>query len=426
MSKHKRQDKQNSLALHQRLGIGFGIINLITIIISVISLITMFSLYSAGKIPSQTMMYFSGAIVLLIVISAVASVIACKVLNSSVVRPLKILGNIANQLSMGDTSANIRVLTNDEVGRLMQSFRTMVDNIGRRTQTVEAIAGGDLTVDVEVNSENDVLGIALNSIVKKNNQVLSHISRTSNEIASEASQIAEASLNLAQTSAQQASSLEALAAAIEDMKARIDLSAEYADVVRTRANDVNHDAAEGNTRMAEMLKAMDDISESSANISKVMQTIEDIAFQTNILSLNASVEAARAGQYGKGFAVVADEVRSLATRSAKAAQETAQMINSSIQRVEHGTVIAKTTADAFHKIVSGIEEVAELAEKIAATSAEQAASIGTINGEISQISAMVQVNSAASQENTAATSELYEQAKALKEMVQAFKLKTQS
>lgn len=419
-----KQDKQNSIALHLRLAIGFGAVNMIMIFIALISLITMYRLYAAGSVSSLGLAYFSSAIVLLLVLSAIISVVACKSLNSSMVRPLKILNNFAKQLSLGDTSANIRVLTNDEVGKLMQAFKTMVENIRHQAETAEAIAAGDLTVQVEISSEKDVLGIALNSIIEKNNSILSRICSTSGQIASGAGEISETSVRLAEGSSHQAGSLEELAAAVTEVKSRIDLSAGHAEVARTRANDVSHDAVDGNKHMEEMLKAMDEINTSSANISKVMKAIENIAFQTNILSLNASVEAARAGQYGKGFAVVADEVRNLAARSAEAAKETADMVKNSIQKVEHGTIIAQTTADAFHKIVSGIEQVATLAGKIADTSAEQAAGIAAINQEISQVSAVVQANSAASEESSAATSHLYEQAGILKEMVQTFKLKS--
>lgn len=419
-----KQDKQNSIALPQRLAIGFGMVNIITVFISLIGIITMYRLYAAGSISLGAFASFSGAVVVLITVSAIISAVACKILNKSMVRPLKILNNIATQLSAGDTTANIRVLTNDEVGKLMQAFKTMVENTRHQAQTAEAIAAGDLTVQVEINSEKDVLGIALNSIVEKNNRILSRICGTSGQIAGGASQISEASIRLAEGSSRQAGSLQELAAAVAEVNSRINLSVEHAEVARTCANDVSHDAVDGNNRMEEMLKAMDEINTSSANISKVMKVIEDIAFQTNILSLNASIEAARAGQYGKGFAVVADEVRSLAARSAEAAQETADMVQSSIQRVEHGTMIAKTTADAFHKIVSGIERVAALAEKIAGTSAEQASGIAAINEEIRQVSDVVQANSAASEESAAATTQLYEQAEALKKMVQTFKLKT--
>ena len=420
----KKQEKQNSIALNKRLTIGFGIVNIVTVLISLISLFTIFALYSADSVSSNFFALFSAAILLLTVVCAVASFTICRALNGSIVRPLKILNNIAQQLSVGDASANVRVLTKDEVGEVMKSFKAMVENTRNQAQTAEAIAGGDLTVPVKINSEKDVLGIALSSIVEKNNYILSRICDTSGQVLSGAGQISEASIRLSEGASRQAGSLQELAAAVTEVKNQISLSADHAAMARTCANDVRYGAVDGNRRMEEMLKAMDEINRSSSNISKVIKAIEDIAFQTNLLSLNASVEAARAGQYGKGFAVVADEVRSLAARSAEAAKETADMIENSIQRAERGMGIAKTTADAFNKIVGGIEQVAGLAEKIAGASSEQAFGIARINDEISQVSAVVQANSAASEESTAATAQLYRQAEALKEMVQTFKLKT--
>lgn len=420
----EKQGKQNAIALSKRLVIGFGIVNIITVLISLISLFAIYRSYSAAGISSKSFAIFTVVILLLIVVSIVASSIICKVLNGSIVRPLKILNNIAQQLSVGDASANVRVLTKDEVGELMKSFRTMVENIRYQAQTAEAIAGGDLTVQVKINSEKDVLGIALSNIVEKNNHILSQICDASGQVVSGAGQISEASTRLSEGACRQSDSLQELAATVTEVKDWIELSADNAAMARTCANDVKDGAMDGNRHMEEMLKAMDEIDISASNISKVIKTIEDIAFQTNILSLNASIEAARAGQYGKGFAVVADEVRSLAARSAEAVKETTEMIASSMQRTEYGTKIAKTTADAFNKIVGGIDEVAGLAEKIASASTEQTSSIDRINDEITQVSGVIQANSAASEESAAASSQLYKQAETLKEMVQTFKLET--
>lgn len=419
----EKQEKQNSIALSKRLAMGFGIVNIMAVLISLVSIFTIYGLYSANNVSSGFFALFSAGMVVLAMGSTVASFIICRVLNKSIVRPLKILSNIARQLSVGDASANVRVLTKDEIGELMQSFKAMVENIRSQAQTAQAIAGGDLTVHVKINSEKDVLGIALSSIVEKNNHILSQICDTSGHVLSGTGQISEASIRLSEGAGLQAGSLQELAAAVTEVKNQISLSADNAAMARACANDVRHGAVDGNRHMEDMLKAMDEINVSSSNISNVIKAIEDIAFQTNLLSLNASVEAARAGQYGKGFAVVADEVRSLAARSAKAAKETADMIENSIQRAEHGMKIAQTTADAFNKIVGGIEQVAGLAEKIAGASSEQAFGIARINDEISQVATVVQANSAASEESTAATSQLYKQAETLREMVQTFKLK---
>lgn len=416
-------EKQNSIALNKRMAIGFGIVTMITILVSLISFFTVYRLYITSNVSSGIFGIFSAVMLFFIIVSIISGATICKKLNRSIVRPLKILNNIAKQISMGDASANVRVLTKDEIGELMGSFKEMVENIRAQAQTAEAISDGDLTVSVKINSEKDVLGIALNSILEKNNILISQIHDASKQVVSGAGQISDSSIHLAEGACQQASSLQELGATIDEVKDNINLSSENADKARARTNDVKVGAIEGNKHMEEMLKAMDEINMSSSNISNVIKAIEDIAFQTNILSLNAAVEAARAGQYGNGFAVVAEEVRNLSARSAEAAKETTNMIETSIQRAEYGSKIAKTTANAFNEIVTGIEQVAILVEEIANASVGQSSSIVQISNGITQVSNVVQSNSAASEESAAAIEELYKQAEALKYMVQTFKLK---
>lgn len=217
--------------------------------------------------------------------------------------------------------------------------------------------------------------------------------------------------------------MEELTASLEEISAQTELNAKNANKANELAESAKLNAVQGNSQMKDMLSAMEDINESSMNISKVIKVIDDIAFQTNILALNAAVEAARAGQHGKGFAVVAEEVRNLAARSASAARETTDMIEGSIKKAEGGTKIAKDTADALRKIVDGVEKVATLVNDIAIASNEQAMGIQQINQGIMQVSQVVQTNSATSEESAAASEQLSGQASMLKETVSRFKLK---
>jgi methyl-accepting chemotaxis protein len=221
----------------------------------------------------------------------------------------------------------------------------------------------------------------------------------------------------------QASSVQQLTASLAEVSSQTNLNAKNAERANELAQQVKETALTGDEQMHQMLAAMDEISESSANISKIIKVIDDIAFQTNILALNAAVEAARAGQHGKGFAVVAEEVRNLASKSANAAKETTELIEGSSRKIDAGTKIAKATAEALEQIVTQISAAAEIVNAIAEASNEQARAIDEINGGIQQISEVVQSNAATSQESAAASEQLSSQAEQLRQTVSVFKLK---
>jgi methyl-accepting chemotaxis protein len=199
-------------------------------------------------------------------------------------------------------------------------------------------------------------------------------------------------------------------------------NAENSGVAKKLSDQSKNSAHLGNEQMKKMISAMDGINQSSEKISKIIKVIDEIAFQTNLLALNAAVEAARAGKHGKGFAVVAEEVRNLAARSAKAAQETTEMIEDSLQKVSNGTTITNETAKALDEIVSGTTKVSDLVNDISTASNEQALGISQIVTALGQIDQVTQRNTASAEESAAAAEELSGQATQLKGLVGRFKL----
>lgn len=304
--------------------------------------------------------------------------------------------------------------------------RLVSSPVRKLVETADKIADGDLNVTIEQNSRDEIgiLASSFRRMTDNINEVMTNIHAASDQVASGSKQVSESSIVLSQGATEQASSVEQLTASVEEISSQTKRNAEGANEANILADTARENALQGNNRMKEMLKAMDDINESSGNISKIIKVIDEIAFQTNILALNAAVEAARAGQHGKGFAVVAEEVRNLAARSANAAKETTDMIEGSIKKVEGGTRIANETASALNKIVEDVAKVANLVGDIAVASNEQAVGIAQINQGITQVSHVVQTNSATSEEAAAASEELSSQAELLKEQVSRFKLRT--
>ena len=366
----------------------------------------------------------SVTIMLIIIIAGVLLAIILGIFISRIIsKPVVKMVKVSDKLAVGDVNVNVDINTKDEIGQLAAAFNRMIANIRAQAMTAERMADGDLTVEVAISSENDLLGKKLHEMVEKNNEVLSTIAAASDQVASGSRQISDSSIALSQGATEQASSVEELTASVEEISTQTKVNAESANKANQLAEIAKNNAQKGNDQMKEMQKAMEEINISSSNISKIIKVIDEIAFQTNILALNAAVEAARAGQHGKGFAVVAEEVRNLAARSANAAKETTEMIEGSIKKVEAGTKIANDTADALNKIVEDVTQAASLVNDIATASNEQATGIAQINQGIMQVSQVVQTNSATSEESAAASEELSSQAELLKDAVNRFRLK---
>lgn len=326
----------------------------------------------------------------------------------------------------GDTSVEVQSEDrdrDDEVGKIANAIAALVKQQREEAKLASMLASGDWDHEVSVRSQKDELGKALATMVEQVNSALIGVRLASEEVDAGSGQISDASQSLSQGATESAASLEEISSSTTEIGSQTKANAENAAQANILATQTRKAAESGNSKMSEMMGAMGAIQDSSKQIAKIIKVIDDIAFQTNLLALNAAVEAARAGRHGKGFAVVADEVRNLAGRSAKAAKETSEMIESSIEKVNNGTQIASSTEKALQEIVSSSVKVADLVGEIAAASNEQAQGILEIGQGLEQIDKVTQQNTANAEETAAAAEELSGQARELNGLLTKFKLR---
>jgi methyl-accepting chemotaxis protein len=314
----------------------------------------------------------------------------------------------------------------DELEQMNFCLQRLAEKMKTRAMIAEKVAAGDLCVSFNGSEKDDLLAVSLQKMVDSLNELIGNLISGVGQLEEMSQQISEASSSLSQGASTSAASLEQISASMVEIDSQVQANAANAENARVIASEARAAAETGTLKMTELTSAVSSIKSSGNQISKIIKLIEDVAFQTNLLSLNAAVEAARAGRHGRGFAVVADEVRKLATRSASAANSTADLIVESNQNIDNGANIAASTSNTLLEIEQGSIKTADFLAEIAAASKEQAGGISQITAGINQIDQVTQQNSAYAESTATAAVELTEHVQKLKTMIAGFKCRNSS
>jgi methyl-accepting chemotaxis protein len=328
-----------------------------------------------------------------------------------------------------------RLATRADPSRHAGEFRSIIQGVndtldavlapvGEASRVLEKLAARDLTAHVSGDFRGDHARLqqAVNSTAEALHDALAQVAQAVGQVSSAASQIASSAQSVADGASEQASSLEETSSQLESMGAATRQAAESAERANAVARSARAAASDGATAMEQMEGAMGKIRASAEGTSQIIKDINEIAFQTNLLALNAAVEAARAGEAGRGFAVVADEVRSLALRAKEAATKTEELIRQSVKEATEGEATSKHVTRKLAEIVQGIGEVSDIVREVSASAKEQATGIEQVNAAVGQMDRVTQQNAASSEESSSAAAELSGQAQELAAMVGSFRL----
>lgn len=365
---------------------------------------------------------------LLLVFGIIIAVGVTAKITKAVTEPINAVMEGIQAVSEGDLSVDINYESENELGVLADCTRNTIVELRKyikvQTYILQNIARKDMTVTVDADFKGDFFPIqeALKEILLFLNETFHRTKDAVSQVNKASEQVADIAQNLASGATEQAAATEEITATVNVVTENVEKNAKNARNVNDISDESVTRIEEGNQCMANLLGAMGEIEAQSNEISNIIKVINDIAAQTNLLSLNASIEAARAGEHGKGFAVVAGEIGNLASESAQAAKNIANLINSSITSIQKGSTLADETAEVLKSIVSSVEETSELVGQISEASGQQAESLENILAGVSAVADSSTNNSDSAQEASASSEELLAQAQSLQELLNQYKL----
>ena len=372
----------------------------------------------------------------IMMIAALAVVVIMQLLNMvevrrRILRPVIAVKNQMGQIAQGNLSAEFRLRPDtSEIGTLVQSIYETKGELKKYITDIDdklaQMAEGkmDLTIGNDYRGEFLPIQNAMRQILESLNDALSHIDLVAGRVSEESKRMATGAQTLSNGTSQQAAAVQELTASIQELSRQVDNTSEDAADAQNSSEEAVRQLQICNEKMAELTRAMEDISRSSNEIGGIIKTIQDISLQTNILALNASVEAARAGTAGKGVAVVAGEVQSLANKSAVSAQDITELIEGSMRLVEQGNALSADTTKALAEGVHGAQKSTQLVERIASSAQQQSESLKELTQGMELIADVVQTNALTAEESATSAEGLYDHAQELKHSVQRFKIRS--
>lgn len=370
-------------------------------------------------------------VVLLALLGIISNMRLSKMLAGMLVKPIENLLTASEKIASGDFEIGTPYESEDELGGLSDSFETVAAILKKVISDLHFIVGSfsDGNFDVDSSCPEAYVGQlrsvldGLNEMVDKISSTMRGVQESSRQVSGGSSQLAVSAQDIAEGATSQAAAVQELVATVDEVTEQVLENTKSTDIVHDKAKKVGAEAVNSKNKMNELIEAMGKIDATTRNIEKIIADIENIASQTNLLSLNASIEAARAGEAGRGFAVVADQIRQLAEESANSAVESKKLIEESINEVEIGNEMTKETGDVMNKVMSELDEIIQEVANIRLASDRQATSVKEIKKGVEDINDVIQSNSAAAQETSATSEELSASAATLNELLERFRLR---